>query len=96
MFDIAFTELLFVAVITLVVMGPERLPETVRNMTLWVGRARRGLTRARKELEGEVGVDEIRRQLHNEEIMQNLQKTQHQVETLITEAQTPIDDNKSR
>ena len=35
MFDIGFSELLIVAVLTLIVMGPERLPETVRTLSLW-------------------------------------------------------------
>ena len=38
MFDIGFSELVVIAVITLVVVGPERLPETVRSISLWIGR----------------------------------------------------------
>ena len=67
MFDIGFSELLIIAVLTLIVMGPERLPETVRTITLWLGRLRQFLSAARTEIEDEVGVDEIRRQLHNEQ-----------------------------
>lgn len=72
MFDIGFTELLVVAVIGLLVIGPQRLPETIRTLALWIGRLRRGVSRAYKEIEKEVGMDEIRRQLHNEEIMRQL------------------------
>ena len=75
MFDIGFSELLIIAVLTLIVMGPERLPETVRTITLWLGRLRQFLSAARTEIEDEVGVDEIRRQLHNEKIIRDLEKT---------------------
>lgn len=79
MFDIGFSELLIIAVLTLIVMGPERLPETVRTITLWFGRLRQFLSAARTEIEDEVGVDEIRRQLHNEQLMRDLDKARQGV-----------------
>ena len=72
MFDIGFVELLVIAVVGLLVIGPQRLPETIRTLALWVGRLRRTVSRAYREIEKEVGMDEIRRQLHNEEIMRQL------------------------
>ena len=79
MFDIGFSALLIIAVLTLIVMGPERLPETVRTITLWFGRLRQFLSAARTEIEDEVGVDEIRRQLHNEQLMRDLDKARQEV-----------------
>ena len=79
MFDIGFSELLIIAVLTLIVMGPERLPETVRTITRWFGRLRQFLSAARTEIEDEVGVDEIRRQLHNEQLMRDLDKARQEV-----------------
>lgn len=40
MFDIASTELLIVAVVALVVIGPKDLPRVMRTVGQWVGRAR--------------------------------------------------------
>jgi len=78
MFDIGFFELLVIALITLLVMGPERLPEAVRTLSLWVGRLKQQFASARRELEKEVGMDDIRHQLHNEQVLRELgdQKTQ--------------------
>lgn len=76
MFDIGFAELLLIAVIGLLVIGPQRLPETVRALALWIGRLRRAVSRAYREVEKEVGMDEIRRQLHNEEIMRQFSDDQ--------------------
>ena len=66
MFDIGFPELLLISVVALVVIGPEKLPETVRTVALWIGRLKRSLSNIRLELENEIGADEIRQQLHNE------------------------------
>ena len=47
MFDIGFAELLVIAVVALVVMGPERLPQTLRTMGLWIGQIGRASCRER-------------------------------------------------
>ncbi|MDG0968963.1 MAG: Sec-independent protein translocase protein TatB [Porticoccaceae bacterium] len=82
MFDIGFSELLIVAVLTLIVMGPERLPETVRTISLWLGRLRQFLSSARTEIEDEIGIDEIRRQLYNEKLMRDLDKARQDIEDI--------------
>jgi len=69
MFDIGFTELLLIGLVALVVLGPERLPGAVRTAGLWVGRAKRSFANIKAEVEREIGADEIRRQLHNERIL---------------------------
>jgi sec-independent protein translocase protein TatB len=70
MFDVGFPELLIVAVVLLLVVGPERMPEVLRTVGRWMGSARRSFDHLRRELEREVGADEIRRDLHNARIME--------------------------
>ena len=70
MFDIGFTELLLVGLVGLIVLGPERLPGAVRTAGLWIGRAKRSFSNIKAEVEREIGADEIRRQLHNEHILE--------------------------
>ena len=79
MFDISFGELLVCLIVILVVIGPERLPETVRSVALWIGRLKRSLRETRSEIEKQIGADDIRRQLYNEEIMRSLEKTQQEM-----------------
>lgn len=70
MFDIGFTELLLVGLVALLVFGPERLPGAARTAGLWIGRLRRSFNALKSEVEREIGADEIRRQLHNERILE--------------------------
>lgn len=70
MFEIGFSELLLVGLVALVVLGPERLPEAVRTAGLWIGRIKRSFNSIKAEVEREIGADEIRRQLHNERILE--------------------------
>ena len=70
MFEVGFSELLLVALVALVVLGPERLPGAVRTAGLWIGRLKRSFSAIKAEVEREIGADEIRRQLHNEQILE--------------------------
>ena len=80
MFDIGFLELLVIALITLVVMGPERLPEAIRTISLWFGRLKQLLAKTRQDIENEVGMDDIRHQLHNEQVLKDLGESKDQLE----------------
>jgi sec-independent protein translocase protein TatB len=79
MFDIGFPELILVSVIALLVLGPERLPEALRTMGLWLGRLRRSFTTVKAEIEREIGMDEIRRQLHNEAVLEDIKRIEDEV-----------------
>ncbi len=86
MFDIGFLELLVIAVLSLLVMGPERLPETLRGVNLWIGRIRHALSTARREIEDELGMEDVRQQLHNEEVLREIENTKRDTKTLVTQA----------
>lgn len=70
MFGISFSELLLVALVALLVLGPERLPGAARTAGLWIGRIKRSFNSIKEEVEREIGADELRRQLHNERILE--------------------------
>lgn len=70
MFEIGFSELLLVGLVALLVFGPERLPGAARLAGLWIGRLKRSFQAIKLEVEREIGADDIRRQLHNEQILQ--------------------------
>lgn len=90
MFDIGFPELMIVSVVMLLVLGPERLPETLRMLGLWLGRLRRSFNAVKTEIEREVGMDDIKRQLHNEAIMDEMKRLESQVKTSVEPAANSI------
>jgi len=63
MFDIGFAELVLVGVVALLVIGPERLPETVRTASFWLNRIRRGFNEIKQEIQQELHNDEVMREL---------------------------------
>lgn len=93
MFDIGFFELLIIAVVGLLVIGPEQLPSTLRTLVLWWGRFKRGLQNTRAEIEQQIGADDIRRQLHNEEVLKRLNASKEEIERAVKENVADIEDN---
>jgi sec-independent protein translocase protein TatB len=67
-----------IGIVGLLVIGPERLPGAARTCALWIGRLKRSLAATRAELEKHIGADEIRRELHNEQVLYNLEKMKDQ------------------
>lgn len=92
MFDIGFPELVLVAIVGLLVIGPERLPEALRTLGLWLGRMRRSFTSVKNEIEKEIGMDEVRRQLHNEAIMDEMKRIESEVRNTASDVQSAMND----
>jgi sec-independent protein translocase protein TatB len=63
MFETSFPELMLVAVIGLLVLGPQRLPKIAAEIGKWIGRARRTATQLRRQLEREVELSELEKPL---------------------------------
>lgn len=69
MFDIGFAEIVIIGVVALLVIGPERLPGTIRTASLYLNRLRRGFNEIKQE---------VQQELHNDEVMQELRKSGEQ------------------
>ena len=75
-------------------MGPNRLPETIKTITLWIGRLRNFINSARSDIENEVGIDEIKKQLHNEKVMQEIAKTKAELNSVTQDLSSDKKDAK--
>lgn len=62
MFDFSFGELVVLAVIALLVVGPDKMPEMARTAGRWYGVLRRTLTGVRAEVEQQLLLDDLRRE----------------------------------
>lgn len=67
MFDVGFSELLIIAVVALLVLGPERLPKAARFAGLWVRKARAQWYSVKSELEMELAQEEMKKHLQDAE-----------------------------
>jgi sec-independent protein translocase protein TatB len=91
-FDIAFSELLLIAVVALIVIGPERLPKVARTLGLLAGRLQRYVSAVKADVERELRVHEL--QNLNTEVREtvsgvqsNLEREARQIESAVA---TPL------
>ncbi len=63
MFEVGFSEIAVIAVIALIVLGPERLPKAARMAGTFLRKARRSFESLKLEVERELEADELKKQL---------------------------------
>ena len=73
MFDIGFSELVMVAIVALLVVGPERLPKLARVAGMWLGRARRTLATVKQEIDRELKAGELTEILKQQALSKTLE-----------------------
>ena len=68
MFDIAFSELVVIGLIALVILGPKRLPEMARAAGRWTARIRRFIEDVKRDMGSELRREELAelRQVHQQ------------------------------
>lgn len=61
MFDLGFSEMLVIALVALVVIGPERLPKVTRTIGTMLGRMQRYVNDVKAEVEREMRLEELKK-----------------------------------
>ncbi len=61
MFDVAFSEIVVIAVVALIVIGPERLPKVARTLGHMFGRLQRYVNEVKADISREMELDELRK-----------------------------------
>ena len=63
MFDFGFWEIAIIGVITLIVVGPERIPSLARKAGLYFGKLNRFFNKVKSDINEELKMDEIKEQM---------------------------------
>ena len=88
MFDIGFSELVVIAVVALIVIGPERLPKAARTMGHLFGRLQRYVNEVKSDISREMELDELRKL--QKEVQSAAQDLKSSVENAAQDAQAGI------
>ena len=78
--DIGLQELFLISVMALIILGPERLPSTMKQIMIWVSKIKNSFNSIKKEFENELNLDGIEQQIHNENILKELGEPLEQLE----------------
>jgi len=87
MFDFGMWEIAIILVITLIVVGPEKMPGVARKAGLYVGKFRKFVSKIKNDINSEIEAEELKEQLSvkNEELL---------VSQTLDEAKSGIDEIK--
>lgn len=88
MFDIGFSELVVIAVVALIVIGPERLPKAARTLGHLFGRLQRYVNDVKSDISREMELEELRKL--QREVQTAAQDLQSSVETAARDVETGV------
>jgi sec-independent protein translocase protein TatB len=88
MFDIGFSEMMVIAVLALIVIGPERLPRVARTLGHLAGRLQRYVADVKADINREVELDELRKM--RDSMQQAASSFQSSVNEEISKASTEV------
>ena len=75
MFQIGFLEIIIILVLGLIIIGPNRIPVVVKAVLKFYKRIQKKFTNFKKDVEKEIGVDELNKDIFNELRMEELEET---------------------
>ncbi len=86
MFDIGFWELAIIALVALLVVGPERLPKLAYTAGKWLGKGRKMLQQVKNEIDKEIKAEELK------EILAEQKKQLNPLEEIVEETSESLRD----
>jgi len=90
LFDVAFSELVVIAIIALVIIGPEKLPRVARTLGAITGRLQRYVSTIKADVEREMQMEELQK------VQQDIRRSASQVQAELSlgAQQTVVQDQK--
>ncbi len=89
MFDVSFAELMVIAVVALIVIGPERLPKVARTLGLLAGRMQRYVSTIKADVERELQAQEL--QKIQSDVRQEIASIESELEQEVRSAESAVE-----
>ena len=85
MFDVGFSEIVLIAVVALIVIGPERLPKTARTLGHLFGRLQRYVNEVKADISREMELDELKK------LQQEVKSAAQDIEQSVSNMKNEVD-----
>ncbi len=94
MFDVAFSELVVIAIVALLVIGPEKLPKVARTLGALVGRLQRYVANVKSDIEREMQFEDLQKLQQEikqgvEEVQTSAREVENSIGGALTQAKKP-------
>ena len=88
MFDMGFTEMLVIAVVALVVLGPEKLPKVAKQAGAWIGKLQRYVSDVKSDINRQMELEELRKL--QTEVSDAAKGLENSINSSVSSAQTEL------
>jgi sec-independent protein translocase protein TatB len=89
-FDVAFSELVVIAIVALIVIGPEKLPKVARTLGLLLGRMQRYVATVKADIDSEMRLEDLRKL--QQDVQQKMTQTQAEIDSETRHSEQSIAD----
>jgi len=80
LFQIGFLEILIIFIFGLIIIGPKRLPEVSKTIIKFYKRIENKFVGFKKDIEDDIGADEIKKDVFNELRLEELEKNKESID----------------
>lgn len=88
--NIGMQEIFLLSIIALIVLGPERLPQAVKSTAIWINRFKQIVNDFKSSVEQELNAEEIRREIHNENVMKEISDGRRMIDNINDDLQQTL------
>ena len=85
MFDFGFWEIAIIGIITLIVVGPEKMPALARKAGLYVGKFKKFVSKIQNDINNEIKSEELKEQLSIKDEESSLSQTLEEAKSSVDE-----------
>jgi len=93
MFDVGFSELLLIGLVSLLVIGPERLPKVARLAGFWLGKTRSMVASVKEEIKLELQAEEMRQIFKEQSGLEEAQQMLDETSDTLKSTLVPLPDS---
>lgn len=90
MFDIGFWEICLVGLVSLIVIGPEKLPKAARVAGFWVGKTRNVVASVKAEIKEELQAEEMRQIIKEQTKLEEFHKLVDESSEVVNELKSSM------
>jgi sec-independent protein translocase protein TatB len=95
MFDIGFWEFALIGVITLIIVGPERMPAIARKAGTYVGKIKRFITNIQDDISDELEIDKLKEHLDTVDKKSNILEIFDDTKDTLSDTKNTLNDIKN-
>ena len=93
MFDVGFWELALIGIITLLVVGPERMPQIAKKAGYYLGKVKRFIAKIQDDVGDEIEADKLKKHLNLEDKDSNIVEIFDDAKKSLDEIKRDVDKN---